>query len=199
MIISIYTLKGIKGKNAIKIKHLETGKINSNEKIKDTSIYKFEVAKNILCEVFACNITNASLISSKTQPMLYATVALAKPFKTAILCNIILKFTIKDEIKSREQLLKSELHGTFSLDLYKDAKSIPLDKTIDVFPGEDKMLDLLENFIKTESMTEILKEMADIEEEKIAQRYKDENNYFNKIPKATIKLSDYVDKNLLDK
>jgi hypothetical protein len=193
-IIGLYALSGIKGKSAIKIKHLETGMLELDQKIKDTSIHKYEIDSYIAGEIFQCNITDSSLLTSKKQPMLYTTIVMNKPLKMAILCNIILFFTIEDEIKSREQFLTSSINGKFSLELFIQGKSRPLETEINVFSSNQKMVDMIVELSKNDDMIKILKELADIEEEKIARKYRTELEYFS-IPKATISLRDYkVDK-----
>ncbi len=191
-IIGVYTLQGVKNQNAIKIRHLETGALGPDQRIKDTSIHKYKIANHIFGEIYACNITDTSLMMSKTQPLLYATLALVKPLRMAVLCNIVLKFTIEEEIKSKEQFLTQPLHGKFFLDVFKDGKTMPLDTEIDKFPGEEEMLKMIEEFTKTENMVNLLKEMAEIEEEKLTRKYREEFEYFSKIPKATVSLDDYL-------
>ena len=189
-IIGIYTISGINGKNAIKIKHLETGKLSPGDRIKDTSIHKYEINSYIVAEIFACNITDASLISSKKQPMLYVSIAMVKPLKMAILCNIILNFTIEEMVQTREQFLNKPLEGKFSLELYLQGETKQLDQEVGVFPGNTKIIEMLETLTKSESMVEVLKELAEIEETKIAKKYAGELEYFS-MPTNTISLKNY--------
>ncbi len=189
-IIGLYALSGIKGRNAIKIKHLETGVLGLDQRIKDTRIHKYEITPHIFGEIFQCNITDSAIVSSKKQPMLLVTISMIKPLKMAVLCNIILYFTIEDEIKSKQQFLSNALNGKFSLELFIQGKSRPLDKEIDVFPGNQKMIDSIEELTKNDTMVEVLEELAQIEEEKIAEKYRSDLDYFT-VPKTTISLRDY--------
>jgi len=188
-VIGVFSLKGMKGESAIKIKHLETGVLDEGQSIKDTKIHKYDIAEHIVAEIYACNITDFSLMSSRKQPMLYTTIAMVKPFKMAILCTITLYFTIEDEIKSREQFLKSKLYGKFSLEITMQGVSKPLDHEIPTFPGNDKLVELIEGLTKNESMVSILKEIANIEEAKISSKYVEDFDYFT-LPKNIISLKD---------
>jgi hypothetical protein len=188
-VIGIFSLKGIKGESAIKIKHLETGTLEDGQSIKDTKIHKYEIAPHIVAEIYACNITDYSLMSSRKQPMLYTTIAMVKPFKMAILCTITLYFTIEDEVKSREQFLKSKLYGKFSLEITMQGVSKPLDHEISTFPGNEKLVELLEGLTTNESMVTILQEIANVEEAKISSKYVEDFDYFT-LPKNIISLRD---------
>ena len=189
-VIGIFSLKGVKGESAVKIKHLETGMINDGERVRDTKIHKYQITPHIVGEVYACNITDVSLMSSKKQPMLYTTIAMVKPFKMAVLCSIMLYFTIEDDVKSREQFLKSKLNGKFSLEIVMQGVSKPLDHEISTFPGNDKLIELLESLTKNETMVQILSEISNIEEEKISSRYVEDFEYYT-LPENIISLRDY--------
>lgn len=191
--IGIYTLNGVNGESAIKIKLLETGTLDQNQRIKDTSIHKYKINDHIISEIFACNITDSSLMASKTQPMLYASIALIKPLKCAVLCNIMLKFEITDDINTRDQFFSEPLYGKYFFELFKDNTSKPLDFSIDKFPGEVNIIEMIENMTKSDESIKMLEELVCIEEDLIAKKYREDYNYFNKIPKATICLDDYID------
>lgn len=197
-VIGVFSLKGMKGESAIKIRHIESGVLEEGQRIKDTKIHKYEITPHILGEIYACNITDYNLMSSKKQPMLYATIALAKQFKVAVLCSIMLYFTIEDDVKSREQFLKSKLYGKFSLEIMMQGVSKPLDHQITVFPGNEKIVQLIENLTKNESMVSILQELADIEEVNISKKYVEDFDFLD-IPKNIITLKDYnIDNNEYD-
>jgi hypothetical protein len=188
----IYNIKGVKNKNCINVKHLETQKMSAKDKIRDTSIttYPIDKQQGIFGEIFACNILDKNLMSSKKQPLIYVSTFLSKPLKTAMLYDIKLFFTIDDEIKSENEFLSRPLKGHFSLELLRDGQSVNLDMKITKFPGETKMLKQLMDFTKTDDMVEILSDMALDEEDKIADKYKS-NFKYDKIPEPTIKLEDY--------
>jgi hypothetical protein len=192
-ILGIYTLNGVKDRSAIKIKHLETGTLDTGQQVRDTSVHKYEIAPHIFAEIFACNITDVSLMKSKKQPVLYVTIAMIKPLKQAILCNVLLMFTITQEISSKKQFLNSDLAGKFTLEVLMDGNSQVLDDSIEKFPGNQKIIEKLENLTKTDGMVQILTELANIEEEKIAQQYRKDFEYFS-MPTATVSLKDYQTK-----
>ncbi len=189
-IIGVYTIHGVKNKSAVKIKHLETGKIGPDQRITDTMIHRYDIEQYISAEVYACNITDVSLMSSRRQPMLNIVIAMSKPLKTAILCSIFLFFNIEDDVKTKEHFLNGELDGKFSLEIYLEGEYRKLDHGIDVFPGNNKIIDMLETLTKSDAMIEVLKELADVEEAKIASKYVDDLKYFS-VPTDVISLKDY--------
>jgi hypothetical protein len=70
-VIGIYTMKGINGKSAVKVKHLETFMMRKDDKVRDSLVDSFFIMqeRQIYVEVFACNITGEYLMSSKKQPI----------------------------------------------------------------------------------------------------------------------------------
>jgi hypothetical protein len=189
-VIGLYALHGVKNESAIKIKHLETGILSPDQKIQDTSIHKYEINSYIAAEILQCNITDTDLVASKKQPVLYTKIALIKPLKLAILCNIVLYFTIEDDIKSREQLLTNSLGGKFTLELGINGNYRKLDTEIKTFISNQDIIDMIVNLTKDDTMVAILEELAEIEEERIAQKYRGEIEYFSP-PEVTISLRDY--------
>lgn len=190
--IGIYSLKGVKNKNKIKITHLDNLEVTPDLCIRDTSLttYTIDKANSIYGEVFAANISDRELISSKKQPIIYISTFLNKPLKTSALYKIMLYFTITETVKSQADFLSKYLKGFFSLELLKDNQSVTLDMKIDNYPGEEKMLKKLMDFTKTDDMKEIFEDLAYEEEEKIASKYK-ANFEFKKAPEPTVNLDDY--------
>ena len=192
-VVGVYSLKGLKKQNKVKIKHLDNLEVTKDLHIRDTSLTTFTIDQEsgILGEVFAANLTDKELMSSKKQPIIYISTFLNKPLKMATLYKIMLYFTITDEkIKSQKELLSKPLNGFFSLELIRGKESVTLDMKIDNYPGEEKMLKKLIEFTKTDDMKEIFEDLAYEEEEKIASKYKASFKY-EKTPEATVNLDEY--------
>jgi hypothetical protein len=192
-VIGVYCLKGIKGKSAIRIKHIDTFNNDQSQQLKDTAISEYEIngKKGIYGKVFARNITNNILMSSKKHPVIYISLYLVKPLKTALLYDLVLYFTINDDIKSYSEFLSNDINGKFTLELIKDDESRELDKEIKVFPGREQILKMLMDFTLTDEMNDILVELANIEEKKIAASVVNDYNYCSP-PKPTLSLEDYI-------
>lgn len=191
--VGIYRLHGIKGESKVKVEHTENLDHEQCKNLRDTSIIKYDIDKKnfIFGEVFRCNITNYSLVKSDKQPIMYLSAYLEKPIKAASLYNLVVYFNIDTEnIKSERDLMTKDLTGNFSIEVHRDGEISTLDKQIDTFPGDDEIQQMLIDFTKESSMKALLKELADIEEQKIANKYKSNFN-IDEIPKATISLKDY--------
>ncbi|CAH6421244.1 Hypothetical protein KVN_LOCUS197 [uncultured virus] len=189
IVCGVYTLVAIENKSSVKIKHLETLKLNSTEKIKDTYLNNFEVEKYINGYMFKCNITNSYLMTTKRQPILYVSIFFEKSLRNFHLMDIFLFFTIEQEVHSQEEFLNKELKGKFSLECRIENKFVKLDEQINVYPGNEKILDQLTNFIKNSEMMEILNDLIKEGEEKISQKFI--NQYDYSIPKNIISLKNY--------
>ena len=191
-VAGVYIIKGVKNSSTVTVTQVDTVNITSNSEVRDTSLttYTIDEQKGLFGEVFASNLVDAKLMSSKKQPLIYISTFLSKPLKTAMLYDIILYFTIDDEVSSESEFLSRPLKGKFSLELCREGQSVSLDMDIDKFPGEERMLTKLMDFTKTADIVDILYDQALEEEEKIASKYKT-NFKYDEIPKPTVNLSDY--------
>jgi hypothetical protein len=184
---SVYTILPVKDKNAVKIKHVETVKLELHQRVFDTCIDKYDITKNTIGHVYVCNILDKWLMSSKTQPVLYASVLYNRPLGSILLYNIYLYFTVETDVKTREEFLNSKLHGKFSLHVVIDGHHRELDKKIDKFPGNKEMVQMLKDFTRSEEMRELVDTLVEAENEKIKQKYQDDFNNMT-VPKPTISL-----------
>jgi hypothetical protein len=190
IVCGVYTLQGVEGKNAVKIKHIDTVYVNETERIQDTCIDGYEISKHIAGTVFACNITNTYLTQSRKQPMIYIDVWWTKYMRKVLLYRLFLYFNIEDDAKSYDEFLKKQLKGTFSIEVTIEDKSMPLEKTIEKFEGNKKMKDLLIKFTKNDKMNELHKDLIATEEHKLTEKFAKEFEGYKTIPKATILLTD---------
>lgn len=190
-LVGVYKINGIKNKNAVKIQQTDTVDLTSGAKLTDDSLQKYLIDEHnsIYGEVFSCNITNKMLLASAKQPVLYIATYSLKPLKSMSLCNMILYFTIDDDIKSEKEFLSKPLNGTFTLELVRDGNSTILDNNIDIFPGQDEMVKTLVEYSKTKQLTEILCNLAIVEEDKIVSKYKTDFDY-NEVPIPTVILEE---------
>jgi hypothetical protein len=193
-VCGVYSLQGVKNKNAVKINHLENIKLKKDERIQDTLLNEYNISPFVNGEVFACNITNHYLVSTKKLPMLYINIRWNKyKMVKPILYKLFLYFTIESEVKSSKDLLENRLYGKFTLDVLIDNMNRELENTVDKFPGNEQMIKILEDFTNTEEMKEIINGLIEREEKKREEMFKAEFEEYKSIPKPTISLDDYLE------
>lgn len=184
----IYTLSSVENKSAVRIKHLENIQLEEHHHVFDTCVDDFQITKNVVGRTYACNILDKYLMSSKTQPVLYTSVIYKRPLGLVLLYNIYLYFTIESDVTSSKDFLNNELKGKFNLYVVIEDQRKELDKQIDTYPGNDKMLKILRDFTTSDEMIELVNILVESENEKIRQKYADNFNNLT-IPKATISLN----------
>lgn len=190
---AVYTLDGIKNKDAVRLKHVDTFvKDGSEEEIplRDTCIKKYDVMKSVFGLIFVCNMTHHFLTTTKKLPMIYIQILKERPLQSTYLMTIKLYFTITTDVHTEDQLLNKPLYGTFSIEAQIGDKTIPLDQNITVFPGHQKLVDQLIKFTENDDMIDIINDVIEIEEEKLREKAKEDLEYYT-IPTNVISLKDY--------
>ena len=136
-VIKIFQLKAQKNSNKGTLK--ETGYIFKDDDFNDepldigdngSGIVKIQ--ETISVKFSKSNLTGEYMLTNKKLPVMCASVMYQKPFVTGSLMNLVVYFDITDntrEIKSFNQLLNTELNGTFtteiSIDKEKDILAMP--------------------------------------------------------------------------
>lgn len=184
----IYTLSSVENKSAVRIKHLENIQLEEHHHVFDTCVDDFPITKNVVGRTYVCNILDKYLMSSKTQPVLYTSVVYKRPLGLVLLYNIYLYFTIESNVTSSEEFLNNELNGKFSLYVVIEDQMKELEKHIDKYPGNDKMLKMLRDFTTSDEMIELVNALVESENEKTRQKYAGDFTNLN-IPKVTISLN----------
>jgi hypothetical protein len=192
---SVYTLNGIKNKDAIRLKHIDTFiKDDHNEseemQLRDTCIKQYNVMKGVVGLVYVCNMTHHFLTTTKKLPMVYIKILRELPLRSIYLMTIKMYFTITSEVHTEEELLNKPLHGTFSIEAYIGDKTIPLDQNITVFPGHEKLVNQLIEFTENEDMLDIINDLVEMEDEKLREKAREELEYYT-IPTNVISLKNY--------
>lgn len=202
---SVYTLNGIKNKDAVRLKHIDTFiKDYNNEseleselepeqlecQLRDTCIKQYNVMKGVVGLVYVCNMTHHFLTTTKKLPMVYIKILRELPLRSIYLMTIKMYFTITSEVHNEEELLNKPLHGTFSIEAYIGDKTIPLDQNITVFPGHEKLINQLIKFTENEDMLDIINDLVEMEDEKLREKAREELEYYT-IPTNVISLKNY--------
>lgn len=191
---NIYVLKGVENKNEMKITHVKTEYLNKNEMddtIIETYVLKKDVYEGIITgDVYLCNMTNEDLMKTKKLPMLYIDVTWSRTLKKMKLYRIYLFFTITQEVRSKNELLKKSLKGKYSLEICYENKYEKIEREIKNYTNNKEML----NIMKEEAMKEKLMLYSDQEvekeNEKIKEQYGEEMARYTNPPRTTIKLED---------
>ncbi len=189
----IYNLEGVKGKSAVKIKPIGLMKLRPGEHVRDTPVKAYEIDKSVIGEIVACNITNSYLVSTRTLPMLCATIYwLPSTLRKDVLYRLYLNFTIESEINSQSDMINKKLYGKYSLEVGIGDKRFPLDDyDIKKFKGIEKTIKMLVNFTQSEDMKDLLPSLIETIKKQIAEQYGGQFEYDNP-PKATVRLADYL-------
>lgn len=190
----IYNIIGVKGEKQGFVKPLTLIELKKDEHIADTLISRIQIIKGVYAETYICNITDAFLISTRKLPVFSTIVKIDRPLRTMPILKLYLYFTITDEINSSRELLENKLNGNYSIESIIDNTSNIVDPSLKRYPGDEQMLNKLLNFLKEEEMIELIKELVEVEDEKLREKYKIEYDDYCTIPKATISLKDYVKK-----
>lgn len=188
--IGIYSLKGIVGESSVTIVPHGIVELLPNENIRDTCINRFEIFNNVSGLVFACNITQYYLMSSKKQPVIYVSIVYERGLKCYRLMDIYVNFTITSEIKSERQLLNSKVVGNFEVEAVINGETVKLDEKIEEFPGEQELVDKLSKFITSDGMKDMIHELLETELDKQREKFKEQMNGL-KIPEKTISLKKF--------
>lgn len=188
-ICGIFTIRGIRDENKIKLEHIENLSLKPHEYVNDTLIDQFKISPGISGETYKCNITDLFLMSNKRIPVSYANVTYERPLKKFLLFRINLYFTIESNIESSEQLLTDYIEGIFSLEIFLDGASKELDQ-IQTFPGNKKIYAKFKDFISNPETIQLTKSIVDDINTKIKEEYKAELEYY-KPPKNIISLKNY--------
>lgn len=185
----VYNIIGKVGESQALIRPIGTITLDNNEGIHDKLMDTFIIDGKIICNIHRCNILNTFLMTTKILPVYCATVMYDRPLQKIALYHLYFNFTIKQEIKSADELLNNYLDGKFSMDIIIDGVSKQLDKPIDIYPGKNKIINMFKNLLTTDGMINVARKYKEKADEDIKEKYKDDYDY--KIPKATISLKDY--------
>lgn len=183
----LYTLDGVENESKVIIKPI--GMISDIETVRDTLIERFEISKNVYGEIFACNILDSFMMTTKKLPMIYANVIYDKTVVRSFLFSIYITFTVDADIKNEKNLIKTKLSGKFGTEIcinnkYKELNSE--NSSLSVFPGIIKIKKLLKKLTQSTELTPIINELIDIINK---ERVKQFGGIFDGIvPKVTLSL-----------
>lgn len=159
--VGIYNIYGIKDKSQIVIEQKEVVYPKENEQISDIHVDTYGITDKVFGKIFACNITDRFLLSTKKLPLFYISIVYEVPLKSVLLYRLYFSFVIEDNITSREQLIGSPINGKFCIELFMNNTQTVIDNNIDMFIGNEGSYDKLKDFTLNEGMIGVAKTMVD--------------------------------------
>lgn len=188
----VFTVRGFRDANQVKIKHLANMTLKPGQQIPDEKIEEFDIVNKgcgkITGTVFKPHISNSYLMSSKKLPVLSVSVINARTLTSFMLYRIIVFFTITQNVKTVNQLLKEKLNGTYSLELQIKDNTQVLDDAL-VFYGRDELIEKLKGLTMEDDMKALANDLADESETEFSKMYAIELDAY-KVPDNIVSLKD---------
>ncbi len=188
--IALYAVAGIKDTNTVNIKYVDTFNINSNQRIRDTGAYQYQIAQNITGNIYICNVTHHFLNQSKKIPMMYVNVCIDRSPTQYVLYQVYLYFNITSTINTKEDLLDNPIGGFFTLQLIINNQGRELEN-FTMFKGSEETIKMFRDFTEKPYMIDLMKDLKNKKEEELRKKYSINPNLY-KIPENIIKLDDYA-------
>lgn len=188
--IGIYNIYGIHNTSQILIKHRENVYPKEGETINDMLVKKYAITDDVYGEIYACNLTDSFLLSTKTLPCLYVNIIYERPMRNCLLYRINLYFTIEDNITSSDQLINSPINGKFFTKIFLNNAEQTIEENISPYPGNEAIYNTFITFTTASEMKEITNSMIIEIQEKFKEMYKDEFSNLQ-VPENIISLKNY--------
>ena len=162
-ITGVYKLIATPEEKSVKIKHLDSIKMDKNTVLRDTLVDSFYISdeRKIYVDVYACNVTNFYLIQNKKQPLYCFIVKYYKQLQKRELGRLYLNFNINDNIKSEKEFLNKKINGVFSLNMTIDNIDTILDEDMDSFKDQEDIINTIKTFLTKEAIQSFFIDIAD--------------------------------------
>lgn len=196
---AIFKLKPTKNTNTAIIKCV--GHINDPKDLIDEPLectenedkYTYNITETIYTRFYACNILDTYVMTSKSLPVLYASIM----YKTNIICgllfNIFIYFIIKSEVKSERQLIGTNLDGEYQLHIKTNDKDQPKIIKLNQYDGTRFTIEMMKTLIETDEIKSIIaKLMEERRKERLDRLGITDTNI--DIPKPKYNFTELVDK-----
>ena len=187
--VYLYNLSGIPDKSSAIIKSVGSIVVNNGDTIKDNLLKSIEIKPNVIGYTFLCNISSSFITSTTKYPVMYVIVDYNKSLLRCSLFKLYLYFTVTDVIHNENNLINQELAGEFTLEVCVNDSHKKLNKTIPVFLGQNGMVSMLEDLLKSPALNYVINDLIDEVEETRKNQYGDMFEGLT-IPKVTAVLKD---------
>jgi len=189
--IGIYNVYGIKEQSQIVIQQKEVVYPKENEQVTDMLVSNYKIIENVFGKIYACNITDRFLLSTKKLPLFYISVVYEVPLKTVLLYRLYFSFTIEDDIKSSDQLIGSPINGKFCVEIFINNVQNVIDDKVEKFMGNEEVYNKLKIFTMADEMKKMTDVMVDEVVKQLKEQYTDQMDDFSVIPENIISLKNY--------
>lgn len=169
--IIVYNVIPIDDTLTAKIKKIGSYNTKQRSHLPDIPLKIFKLNENITCEILKCNITHHYMASNLKLPVIRLTVLYNRKMTVTKLMSIYVYFTIVDNIKSMEQLLKNKHNGLFTIEADINNEKIVLSENGMIFINETQIISKLQELINDNDMMKLIETLRQDTEYEIQQIY----------------------------
>ena len=179
---TIFMVKPVKETNTALIRCV--GQVNKGDNIADEPLicndtsssnkddqYIYKITDTIYARWYLCHIRDTFLMTSKTLPVLYASIMYQTELLSGLLFNIFVDFTIETDIKSEKQLINTTLDGKYRLLIKINEKDSPKIIELDSFTGNKSMVDTIKTLIETDAMKSLIAQLIEERRKERQERF----------------------------
>lgn len=166
---AVFRLKPIKKSNMAVLKCV--GHINETNEICDEplvcnrsnpeDIFIYKITDTIYAKFFRCNIRDSYVMTSRTLPVLYASIMYQNNLICGLLFNMFIDFIIETDIKSEKQLINTNLNGKYQLRIKVNEKGAPKILELDEYDSTEFIIDMMKTLLETEEMKLIISKLME--------------------------------------
>lgn len=165
---AIFSIKPIKTTNKAIIKcvgHIKEGETIADEPIKTQNgsddDYVYRITDTIFARFFRSYIQGSYLMTTKTQPVIYASIMYKEQLVGGLLCNIFLDFTISSSVQNEKQLINNNLEGKYSLRIKLNKTDPPKIMDFGTYDSDEYAIDVMKSILDTKEMAGIIAKMME--------------------------------------
>lgn len=118
--------------------------------------FVYQITDSIYARFYNCHLKDTFIMTTKTLPVMYASIMYKNELVCGLLMNIFVDFTIKSEVKTEKHLINAPLEGTFAIRIKINDTDPPKVIELDLFHGTDFMIETMIGILETEEMKAII-------------------------------------------
>lgn len=187
--VYLYNISGIPDKSSAIIKSVGSIVVNDGDTIKDNLLHSIEIKQDVIGYTFLCNISDSFITSTTKYPVMYVIVDYNRSLLRCSLFKLYLYFTVTDVVSNENSLINQELKGEYTLEVCVNNCHKKLNKIIPVCLGQNGMVLMLEELLKSPALNYVINDLIDEVEETRKNQYGDMFEGLT-IPKVTAVLKD---------
>ena len=188
---AIFTVKPLKGTSTGVIKCV--GHISHNEEFADEPLvcnkslegddskYIHNISESFYIRFYRCNLKDSFMMTTKTLPVIYASILYKNELTCGLLFNIFIDFTIETETKSEKELINTTLEGKYKMRIKLSDNDTPKIVDLDMYDTDAYMIETMISIIETDKMKSIINKLMEKRRESRMEYVGQQNDY--EIPK----------------